>query len=313
MIRHGKYEDISQLKSLWKQAFGDEDEYRDDFFLRVFRPEYLLCEECDGIITAMLYKIPCTVRTDNDEEEKAWYLYALATEMSRRGKGIMGRLIAAAKEEIHAQGDKLLFLIPAQQSLVGYYRRFQFLPVNKISSFYMKNRLEKIEGNHKSVRTADGETIFAASDKAGREAIFLEKSGFSPNECIHSAELMSRRWDYTNCSVSFPKEIQSFCLEWLLRESEERFYKIISYGETIGFLQGNIRNQVFHINYYGMSQPCWKAVECAAASEGFSGMQVLSFKNPDGASFFDTGREEGPPISVCAQQQVKAIHGVIPI
>ncbi|MDO4272557.1 MAG: GNAT family N-acetyltransferase [Eubacteriales bacterium] len=319
MIRHGKYEDIPQLKILWKQAFGDEDEYRDDFFRRVFRPEYTLCEVQNGIITAMLYKLPCTVRTYGDKAQNAWYFYALATKRDWRGKGIMGRLIAAAKEEIFSDGDQMIFLIPAEQSLVDYYLRFQFQPMNKISSFYINNRLEERDATQRSEEPAGDKTISQAARGTSGERIFLEKTGLSSAERGGAAELMSRRWTYTNCNVSFPKEIEMFCLDWLLADKESCFYKIVSSGEIIGFLQGNIKKQMFHINYYGMSKPCWNELGSALSRAGVCQTEVLSYINPDKASFSDTAAipvtagASSPLISVCARQQVREIHGVIPI
>lgn len=120
MIRHGKNTDIQQLKEIWKEAFDDDSDYGELFFAQIFREEYALCEEENGRIRAMLYKLPCILKQENGRQEKGCYFYALATRKQFRGQGIMGALIQAALKEVQAEGASA-FLIPAEKGLARYY------------------------------------------------------------------------------------------------------------------------------------------------------------------------------------------------
>ena len=54
------------------------------------------------------------------------YLYAIATAAEWRGRGFAGGLIREAIDISRARGYKAVMLIPSNESLVEYYKRFGF-------------------------------------------------------------------------------------------------------------------------------------------------------------------------------------------
>ena len=71
------------LRELWKEAFGDSDDFLDSFFGAAFSPERCRCAEEEGKLLGALYWFDVQVR-----QQKYAYLYAIATAKDSRGKGV---------------------------------------------------------------------------------------------------------------------------------------------------------------------------------------------------------------------------------
>ena len=117
--------DVSELKQLWKEVFGDSDEYLHTFFEKVYREENTLVHTENGKIVSALYMIPYKMIIDGKMQDII-YLYALATDYKHRGRGIMSTLIEEAHKIGTDRGYTLSVLIPAEKSLFDYYRKFGY-------------------------------------------------------------------------------------------------------------------------------------------------------------------------------------------
>lgn len=125
---------IEELKLLWKEVFGDTDDYLESFFSGVYDETHTLVHCIDGTVVAALYMIPYDICMGN-QRYKAMYLYALATKEEYRGKGIMSGLIKRAHDIGRERGYIMSFLIPAGESLYQYYKKMGYDIV------YYQNRL----------------------------------------------------------------------------------------------------------------------------------------------------------------------------
>ena len=96
------------LRSLFTEAFGDAA-FTDLFFRLGFSPDRCLAA-FDG------------------EGQNAAYLYGIAAFEGCRGRGVGSALIRAALEQL----DCPVLLVPAEESLFGYYERFGFRRVSTI-------------------------------------------------------------------------------------------------------------------------------------------------------------------------------------
>ena len=77
--------DENALKALWREVFGDTDEYIDAFFQNVYQPGMASVIEEDGTVVAAAYAVPFgAVR----------YIFAVATRPKYRGRGY-GRAVFA--------------------------------------------------------------------------------------------------------------------------------------------------------------------------------------------------------------------------
>ena len=69
--------DENALKALWREVFGDTDEYIDAFFQNVYQPGMASVIEEDGTVVAAAYAVPFgAVR----------YIFAVATRPEYRGR-----------------------------------------------------------------------------------------------------------------------------------------------------------------------------------------------------------------------------------
>lgn len=125
MISYGKPEYIEDLKMLWRKTFCDSKTYVDLFFEKIYLAENtLVFVENDRVVSA-LYMIPYKLLKDGRENSIA-YLYALATDPEFRGRKIMSMLITKSLDICKERNYALSVLIPAEDSLLGFYRNFGY-------------------------------------------------------------------------------------------------------------------------------------------------------------------------------------------
>ncbi|MBQ0058844.1 MAG: GNAT family N-acetyltransferase [Lachnospiraceae bacterium] len=149
IIRKATAEDIPHLIELWQQAFGDAVEDIELFFKTAFKCEWTwvaaaislkgqmtsatnlqtkssakLSEETpEGVAkpVSALYMLPCQI-----DGKQGYYLYALATDLAYRGRGLMASLIGKAFEQAKTEEKSFVWLQPAEESLFSYYERNGF-------------------------------------------------------------------------------------------------------------------------------------------------------------------------------------------
>ena len=119
-----------QLRSLWKEAFGDTDAFLDCFFRVAYAPERCRCISEDGTVKAALYWLD----TDCDGQKCA-YIYAVATAADSRGKGFCRTLMEDTAAVLRAGGYQGAILVPQDERLRGMYSRMGYLPATTIGEF----------------------------------------------------------------------------------------------------------------------------------------------------------------------------------
>lgn len=111
----------SGCRKLWKEVFGDSDEFIDTFMRSIYNSENMLYIEKEKSIISMLHIIPFTFNS-----HKAGYIYAVATAPEERGKGLASMLMERAIEVSQEKGMTALFTIPANEGLRTFYSKFGF-------------------------------------------------------------------------------------------------------------------------------------------------------------------------------------------
>ena len=124
-LRHPRPGEEAALRALFTEAFGDED-FTDLFFQRGYSRERCLAA-FEGALLGALHWFDCTL-----EGKKAAYVYGIAAFRHCRGRGIGSALIRAAVETLQREGYERILLVPAEESLFGYYERFGFRAVSTI-------------------------------------------------------------------------------------------------------------------------------------------------------------------------------------
>ena len=122
MIRFAEPGDRARLMELWALIFGDSPETIEGYFARRHADENMLVFIEGGILCGMLSMLPLTL-VSGDAEYPARYVYAVATDPAFRGRGIATDLLLRAHDEMIARGDVASVLVPASESLFGYYAK----------------------------------------------------------------------------------------------------------------------------------------------------------------------------------------------
>ena len=110
------------LMALWKEVFGDSDEYIDTFFREVYRPGMASVIEENGEIAAAAYAVPFG---------KYRYIYAVATKPEYRGRGYgkaaMQRVLSYIASKPFGNSNHVsLTCEPDNKAAYGLYKRLGF-------------------------------------------------------------------------------------------------------------------------------------------------------------------------------------------
>ena len=116
--------DENALKALWREVFGDTDEYIDAFFQNVYQPGMASVIEEDGTVVAAAYAVPFgAVR----------YIFAVATRPKYRGRGY-GRAVV-----YHCAGwlqeKNLIPLVACETHRESFYAGLGFQKISEVTVF----------------------------------------------------------------------------------------------------------------------------------------------------------------------------------
>ncbi len=120
-IKKTEAADLAALKALWKEAFGDTDEFIELFFSLAFTEENSLAVYDNGELVASLYWFDGKVG-----DKKAAYIYGVATKKTQRGKGYSTALLKKCHELLKSEGYSAAILVPADNGLFNFYGRLGY-------------------------------------------------------------------------------------------------------------------------------------------------------------------------------------------
>ena len=120
-VRPSVPEDVPAQRELWKLAFGDSDQYIDNFYNTYYRPERVVVLEEDGAVRSMTAWFDTTLVLPGQGEHRSAYLYAVATHPDCRGRGLAGKLLAGADEYFRSLGIPAVTTVPAEPSLHDFF------------------------------------------------------------------------------------------------------------------------------------------------------------------------------------------------
>ena len=112
---------ITELRSLWQEAFGDPEAFMDDFFSVAYDESRCRTVRKDGKTVSALYWFDVDMGT-----QRLAYLYGVATLNAYRGQGIAAYLIEKTCKELQEKGYSGVLLVPGSARLFEYYRRLSF-------------------------------------------------------------------------------------------------------------------------------------------------------------------------------------------
>lgn len=123
IIRPWRHGDLPQLKSLWMEAFGDDEDYIGAFRANFLRADACLVAEVDGKVVSAMYILdgPILFPPDGTSLSTA-YTYALAIDPAYRGRGIGSAVYRACVDEALRTVDAAC-VMPSEEALYSFYEK----------------------------------------------------------------------------------------------------------------------------------------------------------------------------------------------
>lgn len=81
----------------------------------------------DGDLVAHIQAVPYEAVTVNGQSLRVAYLYAICTASRCQGRGVMTQVLSGVLDLLSGEGYDLAALVPAEISLIDYYRKFGFM------------------------------------------------------------------------------------------------------------------------------------------------------------------------------------------
>lgn len=122
MIQFGSKEMVPQMKEIWKECFGDPDDYIDFYFTHRYRDENTLIWREKGRALGMLTMFPCSLK-QGDNLYNGRYVYAVATHPSAQGRGVSTRLLDGMHLILIGKRMDFSVLVPAGEKLFSFYEK----------------------------------------------------------------------------------------------------------------------------------------------------------------------------------------------
>ena len=130
IIDYPKPEQEQALRSLWREAFGDEEAFLDRFYTDGFAPDRCRCACIDGELAGALYWFDCS-----HQGKPLAYLYGVATAKAFRGKGVCRELMQNTHSLLKQLGYAGVILVPAEENLFSMYEKMGYTVCSYIASF----------------------------------------------------------------------------------------------------------------------------------------------------------------------------------
>lgn len=117
------------LRQLWKDAFGDSEEYLDVFFRTAFSPERCRVLDLDTIAAAA-YWLNCETRN-----LRLAYVYAVAVQNDRQNQGLGSALMKELHRHLESFGYDGILLVPGSEGLRKYYGKLGYQTISYQNRF----------------------------------------------------------------------------------------------------------------------------------------------------------------------------------
>lgn len=142
---------------MWKICFGDNDDYINLYFSKVYNENNTLIYLEGDTITASLQMLPYTINFYG-ESVPFYYLAGLCTLPEHRRKGYMEQLIFKSYEVMKKRNIPLAILVPAEKWLFSFYEKYGFEQISDGSIYELpsiKDILDSSVNLQKAYRVFD--------------------------------------------------------------------------------------------------------------------------------------------------------------
>lgn len=213
---------IPELRSLWQEAFGDTEEFLDNFERTAFCTKRCRCGMIDGKMAVALYWFDCQYT-----EQKVAYVYAVATAKKYRGQGLCHQLMKNTHEYLKLLGYEAVILVPGSKELFQFYAGMGYQVFSYMQELYC-------EAGNGQIKLYEIDKITYA--RLRRQ--FLPEGGvIQENENLDFLETQAKVYKGTGFLLAACREQNSLLGVELLGDSS-RASDIV---QALGFAEGTFR------------------------------------------------------------------------
>ena len=126
-FRFAKEHEKEAIKALWNQCFPREEDFTEYVFSHLFSEKTVIVGIENGKLLSCMHCFSVDL-SFGGRVRKSVYFYGICTNPEARQRGIASRMIAFACNEMRNASCEIAFLIPAGDSLFGYYAKLGFAP-----------------------------------------------------------------------------------------------------------------------------------------------------------------------------------------
>ena len=140
MMRNAVPEDIPVLKKIWKDIFGDTDNFINWFFDNRFTSDMSFVSEINGEIACVIHSYPIKIKLGK-KCVSAVMISGVATLPPYRKQGLMHGLFKYATDRLVQNGYYLCYYYPANPDFyksLGHVNITENLVMNNVYSFYLE-------------------------------------------------------------------------------------------------------------------------------------------------------------------------------
>ena len=131
VIVRGSKKHLDKMKALWRDTFGDTDEFIDLFFEKFYRPRKTFLRFEGDTLVSMLFYMDLQVKLDGRRLKTA-YLYGVATKLTERRQGHFTALHNELLSELREKKYDIIITIPENDSLFSFYKELGYtLPLRR--------------------------------------------------------------------------------------------------------------------------------------------------------------------------------------
>lgn len=249
--------DREKAACLWRECFGDSEEYIEFFLNNIPDENELYIYESDSEAAGMMILMPEEIAW-NGKKGKVYYLYALCVKESCRGRGIAGEMLDFAKETAKNANAEIC-LVPGSEKLRKYYAKRGFIDVFA----------RTVQTVH--VNSTDGACTAQSSDNVFKSYDSHKIYKDDIKEILKNTDLIKSRHDelYTDKAVYFGKTNFGFALK-----EHSAFGGFVYYADG-DYIIGEENSGILSIRettYDDIMRICKKS--------GFSKIQFQNIRNP---------------------------------
>ena len=215
---------LPSLKALWKEAFGDTDEFIECFFKLGYSQSRALCSTEGDTLTAALYWFDMSC-----EYKKIAYIYGVSTAKNFRGKGISSSLMEEARQLLRAKGYEAITLVPAEEGLFRFYERLGYKTCS-----YIDERKFSASDSPLNVSKVNATEYFEKRKE------YLKKGYLTLNKA--SFDFLNSLVDFY-IGEDFVASVRKGAKELLCVEFLGNIDKIPGFINTLGYKTANVRTE----------------------------------------------------------------------